>query len=284
LKPETALTTSFGIGFTPSFIPNFRAQIDYFDIKIENVIESIGENEILVQCYTSDLFCDDIHRDKFGSLWLSNSGYVTDTLFNVGGLETKGIDLDLAYAFDLGAWGKLHTSLLGTYVGQYEVTPIASLGSTAYNCAGYYGANCSNFTSGAGTPVFHYRNTLRTTWMTPWHGLDVTLSWRYFSPVKLEQLSPNSNLAAAAGATIANGGISNTDAYISSYSYIDLTASVKVADNVTLRLGVNNILDKDPPVIGATNLPAPPIGNGNTMPQVYDSLGRYIFGSVMIQF
>jgi outer membrane receptor protein involved in Fe transport len=132
--------------------------------------------------------------------------------------------------------------------------------------------------------VFHWRNTLRTTWQAPWSGLDVTLSWRYFSPVKLETLSPNTNIAAAAGCTIATGCISNTDAFISSYSYFDLTAAIKVADKVTLRLGVNNILDKQPPVIGATNLPAPPIGNGNTMPQVSDSLGRYIFGSIIAQF
>ena len=44
LKPETALTTSFGIGWTPSFVPGLRLQIDYFDIKIENVITTIGSN------------------------------------------------------------------------------------------------------------------------------------------------------------------------------------------------------------------------------------------------
>jgi outer membrane receptor protein involved in Fe transport len=284
LKPETALTTSFGLGLTPSFLPNFRAQFDYFDIKIENVIESIGSNLILTDCLTQDLFCADVHRDSIGSLWLSQAGFVTDLLQNVGQLETKGIDADIEYAFDLGAAGKLHASLVGTYLSEYEVTPLSAVGTSAYNCAGYYGASCSNFTSGAGTPVFRWRNTFRTTWQAPWSGLDVTLSWRYFSPVKLEQLSPNSNLAAAPGATIANGGISNTDAFISSYSYFDVTAAVKLADKVTLRLGVNNILDRQPPVIGATNLPAPPIGNGNTMPQVYDSLGRYIFGSVIVQF
>jgi outer membrane receptor protein involved in Fe transport len=285
LLPETALTTSFGIGFTPSFIPNFRMQIDYFDIKIENVIETIGSNQILTDCLSSSLFCNDVHRDPLdGSLWLSNNGFVTDSLANVGTLETKGIDVDFEYALDLGAFGKLHSSLVGTYLDEYEETPISAKGSTAYNCAGYYGASCSNFLSGAGTPVFHWRHTLRETWQTPWKGIDVTVSWRYFSPVKLEALSPNLNIGVPATQTIANGGISNTDAYISSYSYIDLTASMKLADKISLRLGVNNVLDKQPPVIGTTNLPAPPIGNGNTMPQVYDSLGRYIFGSLQVQF
>jgi len=284
LQPETALTTSFGIGLTPSFVPNLRAQFDWFDIRVENVIQTVGENTILLDCVQSGLFCGDVHRDAIGSLWLSNNGYVVDALANVGKLETRGVDVDIAYAYDIGAFGKLHTSVVGTYVDKYEVTPIAIDGATAYNCAGYYGPSCSDFNSGAGTPVFHWRSTVRETWQTPWSGLDVTLAWRYFSPVKLEYLSPNTNLAAGNGGTIANGGISNTDAFISSYSYFDITAAVKLMDKVTLRVGCNNILDKDPPVIGATDLPAPPIGNGNTMPQVYDTLGRYVFGEITAQF
>jgi hypothetical protein len=58
--------------------------------------------------------------------------------------------------------------------------------------------------SGAGTPVFHWRHTLRETWQTPWKGIDVTVSWRYFSPVKLEALSPNLNIGVPATQTIAD--------------------------------------------------------------------------------
>ncbi len=283
LSPETALTSSFGIGWTPSYIHGFRAQIDYYDIKIENVIQSVGSNTILNQCLQSDLFCNNIHRDNTGSLWLTPQGFVTDNLANVGQLEEKGIDVDISYAFDMGRWGKMRTQLNGTYINTYTITPIAALGSSSFNCAGYYGPSCSSFSSGAGAPVFRWRHQLAATWSTPYSGLDVTATWRYYSPVALEQLSPNPNLQLGGGATIANGGISNTDAYISSYSYLDLTAAMKLPGNVTVRLGVNNIFDKNPPVIGATNLPSIS-GNGNTMPQVYDALGRYIFGEVMVQF
>jgi outer membrane receptor protein involved in Fe transport len=283
LQPETALTTSIGVGFTPSFLPGFRAQIDYYDIKIENVIETIGADEILTQCLNADLFCSDIHRSAIGSLWLSPSGYVTDLLANVGRLQEKGLDVDFSYAIDLGPAGKLRTGLTGTFINKYEVTPVAALGlSTSYNCAGYYGTACSSTSSGAGNPVSRWRNTVRTTWSTPWDGADLTLTWRYFSPTQLETLSSNPNLTAGAGNTVASGGISNTDARIPSYNYIDLSASVKVAEKVTVRLGCNNVLDKSPPVIGTTDLPGN--GNGNTFPGVYDSLGRYFFGQVVAQF
>jgi outer membrane receptor protein involved in Fe transport len=283
LKPETALTTSFGIQLTPTALPNFRANIDYYDIKIENVIETIGADTILKECLTSDLFCDDVHRSNIGSLWIGPTGYVVDALANVGKLEEKGIDLDLAYSLDMGMAGKMRFGLSGTFLDKYEVTPIAASGSTAYNCAGLYGLACSSVTAGAGTPVFKWRHVFRTTWSTPWEGLDLSLAWRYYSSVQLEQLSGNPNISAAAGATIANGGISNTDSHIPTYTYIDLSAAVKVMDKVSLRVGVNNVLDKDPPVIGATNLPSTS-GNGNTFPQVYDALGRFFFGEVMVQF
>jgi outer membrane receptor protein involved in Fe transport len=283
LKPETALTTSVGVQLTPSMLPDFRMNIDYYDIKIQNVIQKIGADTILKECLTAGLFCEDIHRNAIGSLWLGQDGYVVDALANVGELEEKGVDVDMAYALNIGTLGKLHFSFNGTYINKYQVTPLAALQSTSYNCAGYYGLQCSSTTAGAGGPVFHWRDTLRATWATPWMGADLSIAWRYFSPATLEGLSSNPNISAGSGATIANGDISNTDARIPSFSYIDLTGSVKLADQVSLRLGVNNVLDKSPPVIGASNLPGTS-GNGNTFPQVYDALGRFIFANVTIQF
>jgi outer membrane receptor protein involved in Fe transport len=284
LIPETALTSSFGIGWTPSFVPNLRVQLDYFDIKIENVITTIGADNILQQCINAGNFCNDIHRDSNGSLWLSNDGYVVDSLANVGKLETRGIDVDVSYGFDIGPAGKIRTSLQGTYVDLYRVTPIASDPSTSFNCAGLYGDICSS-AAATSVPIFRWRHTLRTTWSTPWQGLDVTASWRYFSAMKLDALSPQANLSAfqATGATVANGGVSSTDAAIKAFNYLDLTAAVKLADKITFRVGVNNVFDKDPPVIGGSNLPGT-VGNGNTFPQVYDALGRFIFGQLTVQF
>jgi outer membrane receptor protein involved in Fe transport len=51
-----------------------------------------------------------------------------------------------------------------------------------------------------------------------------------------------------------------------------------MAQKLNLRLGVNNIFDKDPPLNGAS------LGNGNTHPQVYDALGRYMFAGFTVDF
>ncbi|HTW38815.1 MAG TPA: TonB-dependent receptor [Steroidobacteraceae bacterium] len=284
LKPETALTTDIGIEFTPTVLPNFRAQFDYYDVKIEGVINPIGGGVILYECGVADLAgaCDAIHRGPGGTLWAETSGFIDDTLVNAGLLQEKGVDVDIAYNYHFDNWGGLQSEMVGTYMEHYYFSPAAGEPQFEYDCAGLYGTACSGDT-GLGVPAPRWKHRWSNTWNTPWQAISVTLNWRYIGPTRLEELSSNPNLAAPTTATIANGGISNTDAYLPSISYFDLTAAVKLANKVTLRLGCNNILDKQPPLIGATDIPAPPFGSGNTFPGYYD-IGRYLFAEVTADF
>jgi iron complex outermembrane recepter protein len=281
LHPETATTKSFGIQFTPSFLRNFSASVDYYDIKIDGIIRGVGANTIVNDCASQDLFCNLIHRDQFGSLWLTNNGFVTDTLQNVGILEEKGIDVQLNYAWDLGRWGSLNANFTGTHISNYLVTPVANLPTSQYDCAGYFGSTCSAGPIGA--PVFGWRHDMQVTWVTPLRPLSVTAGWRYLSGTTVDALNPNPNVGIP-GATVANGQVSNTDASIPAYNYFDMSVAYQVSDAFLVRLGCNNLLDKSPPIVGASNLPSPPFGNGNTMPGTYDWGGRYVFGEVDLQF
>ena len=53
-------------------------------------------------------------------------------------------------------------------------------------------------------------------------------------------------------------------------------------------VGVNNIADKDPPIVVnadcSTSSPAGANCNGNTFPGVYDAMGRYIFMQLQANF
>ncbi len=64
--------------------------------------------------------------------------------------------------------------------------------------------------------------------------------------------------------------------------YFDVTTAFEVHKGIELRLGVNNVLDRQPPLI-ISNTPA---GDGpfnaNTYPQWYDPLGRFVFASVSV--
>jgi outer membrane receptor protein involved in Fe transport len=268
LDPESSDTTSFGIVFQPTFVSGLVVALDYFDISIDDTIGLIGADVIINNCVSSGdpFFCNLVHRDSHGSLWLSPAGYVTDTTLNTGSLSTKGVDVQASSAFDIGKMGRLGFNLIGTDVDEFNTEALPGLGS--YDCAGLYGVVC-------GTPTPKWRHSFRTTWNAPWHGIDVSANWRYFDSVDLDATSDNPQLA---------GDVPATDASLGSRSYIDLTASVTFADKYTVRVGANNLFDKDPPLTGTPGGCGPVFCNGNTYAQVYDTLGRQWFATLTMTF
>ena len=275
LKPETATTKSFGVGWTPSFLQGFRVQADYFDIEIKDTIQRIGPETVQQLCSNNGLLCNRIHRDINGSLWISPTANIDDPLANQGALHTSGIDLDLSYRFAMGSFGKMNVGLVGTRLQKYEITSLQSQPGTKFDCAGYYGNSCN---ANVNAPLYKWRHTMRATWSSPWHGLDFGLAWRHWDSVTVDSLSPNVNLN---GGTVASGAVSSTDAKIKAANYLDINASIEFAKSASFRMGINNVQDKSPPIVGNSNCNG---CNGNVYSQTYDTLGRYIFGTLTVQF
>ena len=264
LQPEKATTVSFGLVFTPAFLHNFSATIDYFDIKIENLIGVYGADFILNQCGTTGQakWCGLVHRSSTGSLWTSPLGFVTDLNVNSGAQRTSGIDLQANYQLDMGKAGRLHITLNGSYVSKFQFLP---LGSSAYDCVGTYGVTCV-------TPLPVWRHTMDFTWATPVNGLDASLNWRHLAAIKSEILNPQMG---SYDPTFA----SKVDARLPAVNYFDLSAAYKW-NKLTARLGINNVLDKDPPLIGSDEGGNSVFYENNTFPSLYDTLGRHVFLSL----
>lgn len=277
VEPETAKTLSFGVALQPSFLPGLRFQIDYFDIKIEDPIQNPNADFTLLLCAlqgTPEL-CSRIQRDQNQSLWFSDGGFVVDTLENIGEIRTKGFDFDAGYSFGVGSLGEMSLAFTGTLLDSYEVTPQPGV---TYDCAGLYGSICTSGNPN-GAPLAEWKHKMNATWNTPWNGLAVTLGWRYIDEVKRDAEDSNPFLSFLGTAT----GTLATDSRLGSRSYIDLSAAMTFSERYTVRLGANNLFDKDPPLNGSTTCPTGPC-NGNTWPQAYDSLGRQIFVTASAEF
>lgn len=278
LLPEIADTYTFGVVFHPEQIPGLSASVDYYDITIKNTIEELAPATIIQGCATGvTAFCSLIHRGPNGSLWQNEqTEFVVTTQQNIGKLRTKGADISVDYGLGVGRMGRVQLGLAGTWVKELVNQPTPDL-SSSYDCAGFYGATCDN--AGFSTsPNPHWRHIFTASWATPWAGIEVNARWRYIAPTQNDGLSYNPNLSGDGYYTVAD--------HIASYSYLDLSASVPLLKQARLTVGVNNIADKDPPLVPSGTFSAcPTIGcNDNTWPGMYDTMGRYIFAHVEVKF
>ncbi|HYD24065.1 MAG TPA: TonB-dependent receptor [Croceibacterium sp.] len=265
LDPEVADTWTAGVVIQPRFLPRFALTVDWFDIEIDKSIDLVGADQILFHCIEANELCGEIHRNSQGSLWTTQDGYVRDLPFNVGGLSTSGLDFTASYSYDLGRFGSLGFNFVGTWLDELVVNPF---GPTEYDCAGLFGNVC-------GTPSPEWRSKTRVTLVMP-NGFGASLQWRYFSSLDHAGLSSDPDLE--------NPFVGPGEEKLPSVSYLDLVLTYRIGDHYNFRVGANNILDKDPPIAPLGNLDINTARSGNTYPNVYDALGRYIFAGVTLDF
>ena len=270
LKPETADTVTAGIVLTP--LSNVLFSADYWRIKANKFISNVPAQLALPSCLnTGNPFnCALIQRDANGSLSTglgAGAGRVLSTRYNTGSYGNSGIDFEGRYNLSLKSFAAAAGSLEFSFTGSIALdNPIAVTPGTApVDCTDLYGPTCS--TVGPTTPVPRWRHRLRMTWETP-STFEVSLNWRHVGRLNSEFTSSNPNLSNPAN-------IFPGEAYIAAYDYFDLETGMDVTDHIHVKLGINNVADKRPPVIGLINNPL--LVNGNMAAGVYDVLGRYMF-------
>ena len=271
LRPEVGDTVTFGLTLTPRVLRGFDASIDYWDIKIKNYVTNLSGAAIVNGCLLqgNNALCYLVHRGSIGQLFGTN-GYSIQTNTNFGELHDRGVDLNLNYLRRLPeGWGSIGFRMTGTYLVEQSISTVVS-----YNCAGLYGPICSS--GGEPGPSFRWRHNARVTWLTPWN-LDLSLNWRYLSSTRLDL---NSSQPALYG-----GSYDAYDAVIPAYNYFDVSLAWMPLEKFTVRFGVNNILDKDPPISSDLAIYNNNGGaNGNVYSGTYDSLGRVMFVTVNVRF
>lgn len=246
LEPETANTLTLGLAFTPN--RDFSATIDYFDIRVDDFIFGGTPDVTFQRCIESGdpLVCGLIRRDPaLGTLWLAPAR-VLATNQNIGRVRAQGAD----FAFDYRVGRGLVVAALGSYM--HSFTRENYRGADAVQCAGVLSESCFE-------PRPRWRHRVHATWQA-FPDVDLTAAWRYIHSIEsTEAIYPD----------------------LRSASYMDLAFAWTFDKRFTLRAGVNNVLDRDPPLLVDAGAG---ITNGNTFVQTYDALGRHVFVSLSARF
>lgn len=155
--------------------------------------------------------------------------------------------------------------MVGTWIEKLETDTGLGFANSVYDCAGFYANQC-------GVPNPEWRHRLRVDWGTPIEGLNINGTWRYYGPAEVAVLGADGSLNNAAAGRL--------DRELDAQNYFDLAGTWQMRDNISVRAGVNNVFDSDPPLsysVGTT-------GNNNTYPQLYNAMGRYFFFGVTANF
>jgi outer membrane receptor protein involved in Fe transport len=273
LQPEQADTWTIGATIRPRWVKGLTASVDWWDIREAGFVGTIPPNIIVTECATtgSPSFCGLIHRSPstgflFGPSDLVAGGYVVGNGQNIAAGGESGIDFQADYRLDLddlGAHGM--GSLSMNFIGALLLSDSTKLpGVTPYDCTGLYGSKCQTVNP-------DWRHTFRLTWNTPWNIL-ASLQWRYISGVALDTNTSNP--------TITNHLQDQFDGTLPAENYLDLSGAWRLNTVLTLRAGINNIFDQDPPLV---NNKITGTGTPNTYP-TYDLLGRQLFISATAKF
>ncbi|MCW1382217.1 TonB-dependent receptor [Novosphingobium sp. KCTC 2891] len=287
LKPEKANTWTVGAVVQPSAVPGFSFSVDYYNIKVTDVIGSPLPGDLISACFdglsassATNTACTVIRRDP-ATGGLDGDPAVVGGLFsplgNLGTLFTSGVDVVLNYSHDFGAV-KWALNATGNYTAhsKYQATPT----SINRECVGYYSANCS-FT-GSIQPKYQWsvRNTFGI------GQADISFLWRHISGVKQEPADVVASGPAFEGTVPAGNGVLSGQnvnfGKIDGYDIFDLTTRFNV-DQITFTVTVQNLFNKKPPIVGNT-IGSTTYNSGNTYPSTYDALGRRFAVGARVKF
>jgi iron complex outermembrane recepter protein len=273
LTPEVSKSYNVGFTFTPRFAEGLSGSVDYYHIRLDNeVAAGLPIQNIVTNCLATGnpTVCGLIVRN-FANFGLNGpiqatGGYVTQTSINIASALVSGVDVQLNYKHALPAGlGTFNIQMYGAYL--MHASSQVPGGPGLQDCAGLYGPNCL-----AVNP--RWRDNLRVAWNMPWD-TTIAATWRYQGRVGYDG---NDQTFCGADPGTPCTGLNLVNGTIPGYSFVDLAATYTPSKNVELRFGINNILDKDPPLAfgGA--------GGGYNSYTAYDFLGRQFFLGATVKF
>ncbi len=283
LEEETADSWTFGGVLQPQFVPGLVLSVDYYNIKVKNVIVSLGAQTIANNCVdqptTDNFFCTLFQRylgPTPGPLGEVQGQVQANTLvqsgYNFAARVRRGVDVNLAYRTNLGANVKLSTNLIWTHnlqISNFENPALPNFEN--------------RILSELGDPEDEFR------WDTDLTVGRFTMGYRmrYIGPMFTSAYENFNALPTACNGTVCPPN--NLDAIeireLPSTFYHDLRLEVNLADDkYQFYVGVDNLLDTHAPfgLTGTGSIATPDRGGGTAA--IYDAFGRKLYTGFRARF
>jgi len=259
LTEEKSKTFTIGTVFSIPALEGLNFAVDYFKVEVEDAITDISANQMLADCFSvidiNAVSCQAIERLPDGQI-----SVLRTIRQNIGQLKASGLDFQVDYRFDVpwgvaGHDGQISLLLLNSWLFERSMEVLASQGMI--DCAGFMGGGCGG---GQGNLLIP--------------DLKVKFSAAYSSGPLSLRLTGN-----MIDKLELRPGVSAAVKQSPRQFYFGTNASYNVNEHLQLFAGVDNLFDRQPPILGSGLA-----GDANTDVGTYDLLGRRYFAGVKMTF
>ena len=279
LTEERGKSLTLGVVVEPRWIPGLNFTVDFWKIKVDNLISALGAQQIINLCYDSpslsNPFCATVNRDPVTGFF--DFPAVISGGVNFAAQKTKGIDFDVSYRRTLGNGHKFAIRGIATHLLRLDnftdpTRPdlpnrqMSELGDPrwAANLNANYDAGVVDFTYNlryiGKQTIGTWEQQHEYTGVCPASG-STGFTGRTCTPGELATLDPQ-----------------NLDAFprknYPDALYHSARVNFEVMDRINFYAGVDNIFDKKPP-FGL-------LGTAGGDP--YDTFGRFFYAGARIDF
>jgi iron complex outermembrane receptor protein len=263
LEPSTSKNWTAGVVYSPKALKGFSVSVDYWNIKQDKLVSTIGATTILQDVElngTSSQYASKVHVNSFTGPGVTGPGqisggvldniYVVDQLVNLSAVDLDGFDVKLEYVYNADSIGRFDFVSNVSIYDKYTVTFLP--GDEPFNTVAL--ATATNGT---------------------------LPRWQTYTSVEYTR----GNYTAFAGVRYLPGVTDyNSGNHIGSFYTLDLLASytfgteIPYLSGARVSLGVNNVFNRFGPSDPAT------FTDSNMDTGTYGSLGRFVYVDLKYKF
>jgi outer membrane receptor protein involved in Fe transport len=269
LEAETSDSWTFGFVTTPAFLPGFSLSVDWYNIKVNQVITGVAAQTIVNQCYdlpSGNPFCDLFERAGPGGGPAGEQefriieGSLIQGPVNFAKLVAKGLDIEVAYRRNIENVGNLDTRF--TYTRVLDRSNYLSPTAPDFRnvVVGSKGGEL-----GDPRDAFNWNLNLKRGALTAGYQM------RFIGKMYLNTYEDFNSVQ---GRPPENPDYADREKYPSVF-YHDFRLALDATEKFNFYVGVDNLTNKKPP-LGATG-----IGAGSS---IYDNRGRFFYAGAVAKF
>lgn len=271
LVPEKSKQFSLGAIVEP--VKGLSASVDYYHVRVDHAIIALdAETVVNLAAAGNPVYTPLVSRDGSGNI----TNIVTSNV-NSGGVVTAGVDLDVRWTALRTPMGRFGAELAGTWIQKYDLTTIDGTVQHSIGRATDPSASAINAVT-AGGMIFRWKHALTVNWNYAAYGLALTQNFQSSykdAPPASVDCDPGDYTAPDAPPTVCSTG-----RRVSSFATYDLQGDYSGVKNMTFRLGLKNVFNRQPPRV-TTNGTYFQTGYD---PTYYDPHGRFVYGAATYRF